>query len=86
MAKPASDDARPSEGGTITAQSRSVTGPCSGVVHWLRQEGEEGWLRRCEAATGGRGMTYGGVTHSCREWIAICRSNPGYMGGPTKSR
>jgi hypothetical protein len=74
------------QGGTPPATSRSVTGPCAGVLQWLRQEGEDGWVRRCEAATGDRGMTYGGATHSCRDWIAVCRSNPGYSGGAVKSR
>ena len=86
LAGPVSDDAPPGARCTITAQSRSVTGPCPGVLHWLLQEGEEGWVRRCEAASKGRGMTHGGSTHSCREWIAICRSNPGYMGRPIKTR
>lgn len=76
----------PEHEGKLAQASRSVTGPCAGVLHWLRHEGEEGWLRRCQAAGGGRGMTYGGATHSCREWIAICRQNPGYLGGPVRSR
>ena len=71
----------------VAQASRSVTGPCSGVLHWLRQEGEEGWLRRCRASAGGRdSMTYGGATHSCHAWIAICRNDPGYHGGPVRSR
>ena len=86
LAGPVSDDAPPGARCTITARSRSVTGPCPGVLLWLLQEGEEGWVRRCEAASKGRGMTHGGSTHSCREWIAICRSNPGYMGRPIKTR
>jgi hypothetical protein len=75
-----------SAGRQVAQASRSVTGPCAGVLHWLRQEGEEGWLRRCRTAGDGRGMTYGGATHSCREWIAICRRDPGYLGGPVRSR
>jgi hypothetical protein len=76
----------PRNAGRLAQGSRSVTGPCTGVLHWLRQEGEEGWLRRCQAAAGERGMTYGGVTHSCQQWIAICRQNPGYHGGPIRAR
>lgn len=68
------------------AAPRSVTGPCPGVLHWLNQEGEAGWIRRCEAATGDQGMAYGGMTHSCREWITICKADPTYLGRPGLSR
>lgn len=60
-------------------RSRSVTGPCRGVLHWIHTEGEAGWLKRCRAANGGS-LTYGGVTHSCAEWSRLCRSDSTYPG------